>query len=156
MSGRVYTMEDLRSRQRLDDGFTKPAILAVIGNPVSHSASPPMHQPALDELGIDGRYIKLEVPIGRVAEALQYLQDLGFVGANVTVPHKFAALDACHQVDEAARQIGAVNTIKFVDGEIHGWNTDGPGFAQALREEFSFDLLHRRVMIVGEIGRAHV
>lgn len=154
MSGRVYTMEDLRSRQRLDDGFTKPAILAVIGNPVSHSASPPMHQPALDELGIDGRYIKLEVPIGRVAEALQYLQDLGFVGANVTVPHKFAALDACHQVDEAARQIGAVNTIKFVDGEIRGWNTDGPGFAQALREEFSFDLLHRRVMIVGAGGGA--
>jgi shikimate dehydrogenase len=99
-------MEDLRSRERLDDGCVKPAILAVIGSPVSHSASPPMHQPALDELGIEGRYIKLEVPVGRVAEALQYLLDLGFVGANVTVPHKFAALDACHQVDEAARQIG--------------------------------------------------
>ena len=71
MSGRVYTMEDLRSRERLDDGCVKPAILAVIGSPVSHSASPPMHQPALDELGIEGRYIKLEVPVGRVAEALQ-------------------------------------------------------------------------------------
>lgn len=154
MSLDVYTLEDLIDRGLLDHGHVKPAMIAVLGNPVAHSASPAMHQPALDECGINGRYIKLEVPVGRVAEALERLQALGFMGANVTVPHKFAALDACHQVDEAARQIGAVNTVKFIDGEIHGWNTDGPGFARAIREEFSLGLADQRVMIVGAGGGA--
>lgn len=154
MSERVYQLEDLREQGRLNAEQEKPAILAVIGCPVSHSASPAMHQPALDACGIHGRYIKLEVPVGRVMETFQYLNDLGFVGANVTVPHKFAALDACHHVDEAARQIGAVNTIRFIDGEIHGWNTDGPGFARAIEEEFSVSLTGLRVMIVGAGGGA--
>lgn len=154
MNAEVYQMKDLVARDVLDAFHDKPAILAVIGCPVAHSASPAMHQPALDACGIEGRYIKLEVPVGRVMEALQHLNELGFVGANVTVPHKFAALDACHQVDEAARQIGAVNTIRFVGGEIHGWNTDGPGFARAIDEEFSANLAGLRVMIVGAGGGA--
>ena len=154
MSADIYQMSDLIARDVLDAFHEQPAILAVIGYPVAHSASPAMHQPALDACGIDGRYIKLEVPVGRVMEALQHLNELGFVGANVTVPHKFAALDACHQVDESARQIGAVNTIRFVDGEIHGWNTDGPGFARAIEEEFSQSLTAQRVMIVGAGGGA--
>jgi shikimate dehydrogenase len=154
MSGDVYQMEQLASRSELDRGFTKPALLSVIGAPVAHSASPSMHQPALDAIGVNGRYIKLEVPVGRVAEALQKLADLGFHGANITVPHKFAALDACHEVDTAAQQIGAVNTVRFRDGEIHGWNTDGPGFAAAIREEFDVSLQGKRVMIVGAGGGA--
>ena len=154
MNADVYQMSDLVARDVLDAFHDKPAILAVIGCPVSHSASPAMHQPALDACGIHGRYIKLEVPVGRVMEALQHLNELGFTGANVTVPHKFAALDACHQVDESARQIGAVNTIRFVDGEIHGWNTDGPGFSRAIEEEFSTSLRDLRVMIVGAGGGA--
>lgn len=154
MNTDVYQLKDLASRDGLDAFHDKPAILAVIGCPVAHSASPAMHQPALDACGIDGRYIKLEVPVGRVMEALQHLNELGFVGANVTVPHKFAALDACHKVDEAARQIGAVNTIRFVEGEIHGWNTDGPGFARAIEEEFASRLAGMRVMIVGAGGGA--
>lgn len=154
MSGDVYQMSDLIARDVLDAFHEKPAILAVIGCPVSHSASPAMHQPALDACGIHGRYIKLEVPVGRVMEALHHLKELGFVGANITVPHKFAALDACHQVDESARQIGAVNTIRFVDDEIHGWNTDGPGFARAIGEEFDASLAGLRVMIVGAGGGA--
>ena len=154
MKAEVYQMSDLVARDVLDAFHDKPAILAVIGCPVAHSASPAMHQPALDACGIHGRYIKLEVPVGRVMEALQHLSELGFTGANVTVPHKFAALDACDQVDEAARQIGAVNTIRFVNGEIHGWNTDGPGFARAIAEEFSTALHGLRVMIVGAGGGA--
>jgi shikimate dehydrogenase len=154
MSGRVYQLDDLISREILDADVEQPAILAVIGCPVAHSASPAMHQPALDVRGIDGRYIRLEVPIGRVTEALQRLQQLEFVGANVTVPHKFAALDACHQVDDAAREIGAVNTVKFLRGETHGYNTDGPGFAQAIHEEFGTGLSGLRVMIVGAGGGA--
>ena len=70
MNADVFVLEDLASRKMLDAGYDKPAILAVLGFPVSHSASPAMHQPALDACGIDGRYIRLEVPVGRVAEAL--------------------------------------------------------------------------------------
>jgi shikimate dehydrogenase len=69
MTGDVFQMEQLSARSVLDHGFTKPALLAVIGSPVAHSASPAMHQPALDACGIHGRYIKIEVPLGRVAEA---------------------------------------------------------------------------------------
>jgi shikimate dehydrogenase len=154
MNADVFVLEDLVSRKMLDAGHDKPAILAVLGFPVGHSASPAMHQPALDACGIDGRYIRLEVPVGRVAEALLGLRELGFVGANITVPHKFAALDACHQVDDEARLIGAVNTVKFVDGEVHGWNTDGLGFARAIREEFMVDLRGQRMMIIGAGGGA--
>ena len=154
MNADVFVLEDLVSRTMLAAGHDKPAILAVRGFPVGHSASPAMHQPALDACGIDGRYIRLEVPVGRVAEALLGLRELGFVGANITVPHKFAALDACHQVDDEARLIGAVNTVKFVDGEVHGWNTDGLGFARAIREEFMVDLSGQRVMIIGAGGGA--
>lgn len=154
MIDKVFTFDDLASREILDAGFHQSAILAVIGNPVAHSASPAMHQPALDECAINGRYIKLEVPVGRVNEALQRLNELEFIGANITVPHKFAALDACHHVDDAAMQIGAVNTVKFINGEVHGWNTDGPGFARAMQEEFSMGLTGQRVMIVGAGGGA--
>ena len=154
MTEKVYTIDDLVSREVLDAGCHQSAILAVIGNPVAHSASPAMHQPALDECAINGRYIKLEVPVGRVNEALQRLNFLGFVGANITVPHKFAALDACHHVDDAAMQIGAVNTVKFINGEVHGWNTDGPGFARAIQEEFAINLIDQRVMIIGAGGGA--
>jgi shikimate dehydrogenase len=154
MNQRVFTFDDLGSREILDADYSQHAILAVIGNPVAHSASPAMHQPALDECAIDGRYIKLEVPVGRVNEALQRLNALGFIGANITVPHKFAALDACHHVDDAAMQIGAVNTVKFINGEVHGWNTDGPGFARAMQEEFATSLHGQRVMIIGAGGGA--
>ncbi len=154
MNEEVFQMEHLSSRHALDHGHSKPALLAVIGCPVAHSASPAMHQPALDFCAIQARYIKLEVPVGRLAEALQKLSALGFHGANITVPHKLAALDACHDVDAAAQQIGAVNTVRFIDGEIHGWNTDGPGFSSAIRDEFQTTLEGKRVMIVGAGGGA--
>ena len=70
----VYRLNDLESRDHLDAGHSKPARLAVIGYPVAHSASPRMHQPALDEAGIDARYIALEVEPGQVAEAFQRMR----------------------------------------------------------------------------------
>jgi shikimate dehydrogenase len=149
------TIEDLSSRERLDAGFTKPARLAVIGHPVAHSASPRMHQAALDELGIDARYIKLDVPAGRLKEALSRLQQLGFLGCNITVPHKIGALDACDAIDPAARELGAVNTVRFAgDGRAIGHNTDGPGFERAVSENFGTGLGGLRVLITGAGGGA--
>lgn len=150
----VYTLDDLSDRGVLDEGAAHPARLAVLGHPVAHSLSPQLHQPALDEAGIEARYIRLEVEPGRVAEALERLKALDFIGANVTVPHKFEALAAADEVDESARVLGAVNTLLFEDGQKLGFNTDGPGFVRAVHEEFLVDVKDLRIMVVGAGGGA--
>jgi shikimate dehydrogenase len=150
----LYTFDDLVSRDRLDAGHDKPAKLAVIGHPVAHSSSPRMHQPALDALGIDARYIKIDVPPGHVREAFARMKALGFYGCNVTVPHKLDALVACTDVHPDARSLGAVNTVRFDEAGTHGFNTDGPGFVRAIVEDFDFTLATFNVMIAGAGGGA--
>jgi len=150
----VHTLNDLSSRNLLDAGHTKPARLAVIGHPVAHSASPRMHQPALDEAGIDARYIALYIEPGQIVEAFKRMRDLGFIGCNVTVPHKFDALAACDEIDDAARDLGAVNTIRFDPDATRGSNTDGYGFEHAVKESLNFDLTGKSVLIVGAGGGA--
>ena len=144
---KYYTIDKLST---LNQNKKKLARFAVIGNPVEHSLSPQLHQPALDDLGEDARYIRVEVKAGQVYEAFQKLYSAGIHGINVTVPHKLEALEACDIVDPAAQIMGAVNTIVFdQDGKGTGFNTDGPGFARAIREEFSVDLGDLKVIIVG-------
>ena len=154
MSGDLYHLDDLSSRERLDAGHDKPARLAVIGFPVAHSASPRMHQPALDEAGIDARYVKVEVEPGRVAEAFRCMKALGFIGCNVTVPHKFEAMAACTEVDPGAVEMGAVNTVRFDGPVVRGFNTDGPGFEAAIGEAFALPLKDLEVLIAGAGGGA--
>jgi shikimate dehydrogenase len=150
----VYTIDDLVSRDVLDSGASKPARLAVIGFPVAHSASPRMHQPALDEAGIDARYIRLEVPPGRVGEALGRMRELGFIGCNVTVPHKLEVMDHCDMIDPDALALGAVNTVRFDGGQATGFNTDAPGFRRAVEEAFGVSLGDLKVVLVGAGGGA--
>ena len=150
----VCMLSDLLSREVLDAGQALPARLAVIGQPVAHSASPAMQQAALDARGIGLRYVRLEVEPGRVGEALARMRDLGFIGCNVTVPHKFEALAACARVDPAAADLGAVNTVCFDGGGSDGFNTDGPGFVRAIREEFGVEVRDLRVLLVGAGGGA--
>ena len=149
----VYQISDLSSREKLDRGADKPARLAVIGHPVSHSASPAMHQAALDDQGKDLRYIRLEVQPGQVAEAVERMKELDFIGCNVTVPHKFEVIDCCDELSEDARALGAVNTLIFGDQTL-GHNTDAPGLVRAIREDFGIDLADLRVMIIGVGGGA--
>lgn len=113
-----------------------------------------MHQPALDEAGINARYIKLEVEPGRVAEAFARMQDLGFIGCNVTVPHKFEALKACDEVAPGAGEMGVVNTVRFDEGTTRGFNTDGYGFEEAVRETLGLALEGASVLILGAGGGA--
>jgi len=150
----TYTLDDLADRALLDAGHAKPARLAVIGSPVAHSASPAMHQAALDERKLDVRYIRVEVAPGEVTEAFRRMAALDFIGANVTVPHKFEALSACHEISQTAQALGAVNTVSFDGGRFRGDNTDGPGFVRAIREDFGVDLSALRVLIVGAGGGA--
>ncbi len=149
----VYSIDDLVSRSLLE-GADLPARLAVLGLPVAHSLSPQLHQPALDQISSGVRYIRLEVEPTRVGEALDALQALDFIGANVTVPHKFEALSVVDDVDEDAQALGAVNTVLFEDGRKLGFNTDGPGFVRAIHEEFLVDVKDLRIMVLGAGGGA--
>ena len=149
----VHTIDDLASRDLLDAGHSKPAKLAVIGHPIAHSASPRMHQPALDAAGIDARYIRLDIEPGQVAEAFARMRALGFIGCNVTVPHKLEAMECC-EVHPEARALGAVNTIRFDPDASRGFNTDGPGFMRAVEDGFGVALPSLRVAVVGAGGGA--
>ena len=109
-------------------------IAGVIGWPVAHSLSPRLHGYWLQTLGIDGAYVPLPVAPENISDALRALTKLGFAGANVTVPHKEAALAAVDEVSEIANRIGAVNTlICKSDGTLYGDNTDAFGFIENLR-----------------------
>ena len=137
----------------MDD--SPPARLAVLGDPVAHSRSPAMHQPAIDARGLGLRYIRLHIRPGEVAAAIAAMRALGFVGCNVTVPHKAEALAACTRVSPSARLFGAVNTVRFeADGSISGSNTDGPGLAAAVHEAFGRPLSGQRIAILGAGGGA--
>ncbi len=131
-----------------------PGVLAVLGDPVAHSLSPQLHTPALRACGIAGDYIRLEVKEAEFGEALRRMQELGFIGANVTIPHKFTALRSVDQVSDQARQLGAVNTLLFRNGRIEGRNSDGPGFVRAIREAFGREIRDLRIMIIGAGGGA--
>ncbi|MBB6254878.1 shikimate dehydrogenase [Nitrospirillum iridis] len=112
----------------------KARVAGVMGWPVGHSRSPRLHGHWLAEYGIDGAYVPLAVPPDRIEQALRALPALGFVGCNVTVPHKEAAFRTVDWVDETARRMGAVNTvIVHADGTLEGRNTDGFGFIGNLK-----------------------
>jgi shikimate dehydrogenase len=114
------------------DGETRLA--GVLGWPVAHSRSPRLHNYWLEYYGINGAYLPLGVHAEHFAEAVRGLVRLGFAGANVTVPHKEAAFALCTRADDSAKKAGAANTLVFTPaGEIHGSNTDGFGFIEALR-----------------------
>lgn len=111
------------------------AQFAVIGSPVSHSLSPRMQNAALAEMGLPLRYVAIEVPVGEVGEALARLRDLEYVGANVTVPHKAEAFGWLAEVDDSARRLSVVNTVRFSGPRgPEGISTDGPGFLDTLAD----------------------
>ncbi len=108
--------------------------LAVLGHPVGHSRSPAMHGAALAELGLAGEwsYEAIDVAPDRFEGRVRGMSGEGFAGANVTVPHKGAALALADSLSETAREIGAANTLSLADGEIRADNTDARGLLDAL------------------------
>ena len=130
----------------------RPGRLGVLGWPVSHSRSPQMHRAAFAELGLAGwSYQRLPVPPELFAELVAALPAAGFVGANVTLPHKQAALALADTASRAAREIGAANTLSFLpDGSIEAENTDAPGLLAAIGEPLS----GRSAVVLGAGGTA--
>ena len=150
----TFTLEDLRARAGGTGPIPPEMRLAVLGFPVEHSLSPAMQNAALEAAGSDIRYGKILCPAENLAEAVGFARQAGFLGLNLTIPHKFEALQLCTELDDTARQLGAVNTLLFDGSRTAGFNTDGPGLVRAIRDVFSFDLRDLRVMILGAGGGA--
>jgi len=108
-------------------------VFGLIGNPVEHSLSPPMHEAAYERLGLDARYVTFEPAKDAAPAAIEAAQTLGVDGLNVTIPFKQDVLDAV-EPDPLAERIGAVNTVDLTGDEPRGYNTDAVGAVRALHE----------------------
>jgi shikimate dehydrogenase len=132
------------------DGLTK--LVGVFGWPITHTASPAMHNAAFQALRMNWAYLAFPVDPQNLRSALSGARDLGLVGVNLTVPHKILALDFMSEVDTQARKLGAVNTVCIENTVLRGFNTDGYGFSKAIKEEFNFSLRGKRVLVLGAGG----
>ena len=151
---RVFTLADLA------DWPAEGTWLAVLGQPVKHSISPAMHNAALAAMARDDaqfrdwRYVRFEIAPENLPEALQQFHEKRFRGLNLTVPHKVIAFPHVRHIDPRARPIGAVNTLRWRDDGWEGFNTDGYGLAQALREDLQANLSGADVILLGAGGAA--
>lgn len=140
--------------------------LAVLGQPISHSRSPAMHAAALEELGLapEWTYEAIEVSPEDFEARVRAMAGEGFAGANVTIPHKLAALALADEASEAAREIGAANTLTFAHDRIAAENTDATGILDAvaplllpekeMRHEAGEWLAGTRALVLGAGGSA--
>lgn len=113
----------------------KIPLVAVIGHPIAHSKSPILHGAWLKQQGINGHYIPVDVSPDDLEEVIKTLPKMGFVGANVTIPHKEAVMKLADNISDRAAIIGAANTLTFREnGTIYADNTDGYGFIENIRQ----------------------
>jgi len=165
----------------VDDLFQNPIsaatrFCAVYGQPIRHSGSPAMHNPALAKLGLDWRYLAFEVSPDALGQAIEGARAMHFVGLNLTVPHKLLALELVDALDESATTWGAVNTICFEAkndsgdwtplGQLadppagwiraKGYNTDADAIALALQQDLGLSLAGQRVLLLGAGGAGRV
>ncbi len=134
------------------DGATQ--VVGVIGWPVQHSLSPPMHNAAFRALDLNWVYVAFAVHPDNVGAAIEGMRALGIRGLNVTIPHKAAVVPHLDEISPLSRTLGGVNTIDNVDGRLSGDSTDGPGFVRAL-EEAGEGIAENRAVLIGAGGSAH-
>ena len=128
--------------------------LGIFGYPLDHSLSPVFQQAALDSLEIDATFASWPTPPEELAEAVDGLRADDCLGCCITLPHKQAALELVDELDPAAEEIGAINTIVNDGGRLKGYNTDAQGFLRGLREAAGFEPEGRSVLVVGAGGAA--
>lgn len=129
-------------------------LLAVIGNPIAHSKSPPIHHAFGKQLGIAVDYCKTLAEIGAFARCVDEFRARGARGCNVTLPFKRDAFEYCDRLSERAAQAGAVNTLIFDDTVCRGDNTDGVGLVHDLTHNLGVTINARRVLVLGAGGAA--
>ncbi len=128
-------------------------IYLLIGDPAEQSLSPAMHNAAFKALGLNSIYIALRVPKPMLAHVLAGVRAMSIAGLNVTTPHKITVADMLDKLDESAKLVGAVNTIKNLKGKLIGFNTDGEGALRAL-EQKAGSLSGKKVVLMGAGGAA--
>jgi shikimate dehydrogenase len=127
-------------------------LFGVLGDPVDHSLSPAMHNAAFAACELPYLYLRYRVPTDALPQALAEARQLDMGGLNLTVPLKEVAITLLDDVTAEARRIGAVNTIVFEDGRLHGDNTDARGFLRSLEGRVALDGAH--VVLIGAGGSA--
>lgn len=148
----IHTLADL------DTWSFSGTALAVLGHPIKHSISPPMHNAALAEMARQDarfaawKYVRFDIAPDDLPVALEKLHARGFLGLNLTVPHKIIAFDRVAALDPAAQPIGAVNTLRRTASGWHGYNTDGYGLATAIREDLGRELSGSHIILLGAGG----
>src|ERR1700722_18792697 len=142
------TLQTLRERKDPD------LRLLVIGDPIDHSLSPPMHNAALEFLHLPCIYGRLRVRPQKLREAFRILRQQNFIGWNLTLPHKIAAIDLLDGLDPLAERLRAVNTVVNQSGRLFGFNTDGRGLVAAIGEAFGCAVPSVRVALLGSGGGA--
>ncbi len=126
--------------------------VGLIGFPVKHSVSPAIHNAAFKKLGLDWEYELFEVNPKDLKEALNGMRALHIAGFNITIPHKEAIVTLLDEVTKVARIIGAVNTVLNQEGKLVGYNTDGAGFIDSLKEDAKVNPKSKKVVILGAGG----
>jgi len=149
-------MSGARSVLALPDNLPSPdtRVAAVIGDPVSHSLSPRLHNAAFTALGLDWLYVACHVPEGHGAEAVEEMRSLGFKGLSVTMPHKAAVASAVDALSATAAKLGVVNCVRVEDDRLIGENTDGIGLLNSIQTQMAIDVEGLRVVILGAGGAA--
>jgi shikimate dehydrogenase len=130
-------------------GVTK--VCGVIGDPIEHTMSPPMHNAAFKELGLDYIYLPFHVKKEHLHQAVAGFRALNVRGFNVTMPHKLTIIPMLDRLDPLAEKIGAVNTVVNDNGIFTGYNTDGLGLLKALQEK-GIDPEGKKVVVIGAGG----
>jgi shikimate dehydrogenase len=131
----------------------KTRMCGVIGDPIEHTLSPTIHNSAFSHLGLDFVFLAFRVKAAELENAIRGMRSLGIQGLNVTMPHKNAVTTYLDEVDSAVKFLGSANTILNEEGKLSGFNTDGDGALQALREN-GIDLPKKKVLLLGAGGAA--
>lgn len=136
-------------------GSTK--VICIFGDPVAHSLSPVMHNAAFEALSVDMAYVPFHVPAqppGDLKRAVSAIRALSIHGLNITIPHKEKVMSYLDEVDSHALAVGAVNTVVSRSGSLIGYNTDGEGYLQGLKQDAGFTPRGKKVVIIGAGGAA--
>jgi shikimate dehydrogenase len=130
-------------------------LYGIFGNPVDHSLSPQLHNPVFKKLGMDAVYLAFKIEQGSLGLAFEGMRSLGIRGVNVTIPFKEDVVNFLDEIPEDLdRLTGAINTVVLKDGELLGYNTDGPGFLVSLQEDLKFRAEGKDILILGAGGSA--
>ena len=128
-------------------------LMCLLGSPCRHSISPMMHNKAFEALGLDYRYLAFEVNETTLKTAVEGLKALGARGFNLTMPCKNQMVSLCDELSPAAKLIGAVNTVVNNNGILTGYNTDGIGYMQSVKDA-GFDIIGKKMTLLGAGGAA--